>query len=127
MTYDERLAQRVRRGLPPSHDVVEKKMFGGLAFLLDGKMFVGVSATDLMVRVGPGAYDAALSRPHVRPMDFTGRPLTGYIFVSAAGSRTDAAVAEWIMQSIAFVRTLLKKPTKARSRRRPRPQRKRKR
>jgi hypothetical protein len=52
-------------------------MFGGLAFLLDGKMFIGVANRDLMVRVGADAYDAALARPHVRPMDFTGRPLTG--------------------------------------------------
>jgi TfoX/Sxy family transcriptional regulator of competence genes len=120
MTYDERLAERVRRGIPPRGDIVEKKMFGGLSFLLDGKMFVGVSDTDLMVRVGPEAYEAALARPHVRPMDFTGRPLTGYIFVGAAGSRSDAAVAEWVRLSMAFVGTLLKKKTKARRRRRSR-------
>jgi TfoX/Sxy family transcriptional regulator of competence genes len=106
MSYDEKLAERVRRCLPPGGDVVEKKMFGGLAFLLAGKMFVGVSDADLMVRVGPDAYEAALSRPHVRPMDFTGRPLTGYVFVGAAGSRTDASVAAWVTQSLAFVRTL---------------------
>ena len=106
MTYDDKLAERVRRVLPPSGDIVEKKMFGGLAFVLAGKMFVGIADTDLMVRVGPDAYEAALARPHVRPMDFTGRPLTGYIYVSTTGSRTDDAVARWVRQAMQFVRTL---------------------
>jgi TfoX/Sxy family transcriptional regulator of competence genes len=124
MVYDERLAERVRRGIRPSDSIREKKMFGGLAFLLDGKMFVGVSDRDLMVRVGPDAYEAALARPHVRPMDFTGRPLTGYVFVNAAGSRTAAAVAAWVEQAMGFVATLPVKPRKPATRRpRPRPRR----
>lgn len=118
MTYDEKLAERVRHVLPASTSIAEKKMFGGLAFLLDGKMFVGVTAKDLMVRVGPGAYEGALARPHVRPMDFTGRPLKGFIFVSAAGARTENAVAAWVRQSMQFVGTLpakTKKPGRQRS------------
>jgi TfoX/Sxy family transcriptional regulator of competence genes len=67
--------------------VTEKKMFGGIAFLLDGAMFCGVSGGDLMVRVGAEAHEAALARPHARPMDFTGRPMKGYVFV---GSRREA-------------------------------------
>ena len=61
-----------------------------------------------MVRVGPEAYETALARPHVRPMDFTGRPLTGYVYVSAAGSRTDDAVADWVAQAMRFVSTVPK-------------------
>ena len=106
MSYDEKLAERIRRVIPLTGDIVEKKMFGGLAFLLDGKMFVGIADKDLMVRVGPDAYEAALARPHVRPMDFTGRPLNGYVYVGAAGSRTDDAVAEWVQQAMRFVRTV---------------------
>jgi len=108
MTYDEKLAERIRRVIPSTGGIVEKKMFGGLAFLLDGKMFVGIAGKDLMVRVGPEAYEAALARRHVRPMDFTGRPLTGYIYVGAAGSRTDDGVADWVRQALGFVRTLSK-------------------
>ena len=119
MTYDEKLAERIRRVLPPTSAIAEKKMFGGLAFLLDGKMFVGVAGVDLMVRVGAEAYEAALAKQHVRPMDFTGRPLTGFVFVSAAGARTQAALSAWVHQSIRFVHTLPVKAAKAR-RRRPR-------
>src|SRR5262245_44549678 len=106
MTYDEKLAERIRRVLPPRAHIVEQKMFGGLAFLLDAKMFVGVTDKDLMVRVGPDAYAAAVTRPHVRPMDFTGRPLKGFIFVSAIGARTDNAVAAWVRQALKFVGAL---------------------
>src|SRR6266545_297044 len=115
MTYDEKLAERIRRVIPPTGDIVEKKMFGGVAFLLDGKMFVGIADEDLMVRVGPDAYEAALAHPHVRAMDFTGRPLTGYVYVSATGSRTDDAVADWVQQAMRFVRALPKKTTKKRT------------
>ena len=95
-------------------------MFGGVAFLVDGKMFVGVADNDLMVRVGAEAYAAALARAHVRPMDFTGRPLTGYVYVSADGTRTDVAVAGWVRQAMKFVGTL---PAKSKSRPNKRPPR----
>ena len=124
MTYDEKLAGQVRRALPPAANLEERKMFGGLAFLLDGKMFVGVDKKDLMVRVGAEAYEAALTRAHVRPMDFTGRPLTGYVYVGAAGLRTDASVAAWVRQALAFVDALPAKPKK-KPRRRPSPKRRR--
>jgi len=81
-------------------------MFGGLAFLLGGKTFCGIVKNDLMVRVGPGRYEEALAAPHARPMDFTGRPLTGYVFVAPAGTRKEAALREWVDQGIAFVSTL---------------------
>src|SRR5262245_24310570 len=71
MAYDETLADRIRRAIGPRPDVSEKKMFGGVAFLLDGKMFCGITKDDLMVRVGPDHHGAALAEAHVRPMDFT--------------------------------------------------------
>ena len=81
-------------------------MFGGVAFLLDGKMFCGVTNDELMLRVGPARYDAALARRHVRPMDFTGRPMRGYVFVTSAACRTAAAVAAWVDEGIAYAATI---------------------
>ena len=107
MAYDEKLADRIRGALGPrAAGVTEKKMFGGLAFLVDGKMFCGVAKDDLMVRVGPERYEEALTAAHVRPMDFTGRPLNGYVFVGPGGTRTEKAVKLWVDQSAAFVATL---------------------
>ncbi|MGE0867547.1 MAG: TfoX/Sxy family protein [Kofleriaceae bacterium] len=106
MAYDENLANRIRRAVGPRTDVTEKKMFGGVAFLLDGKMFCGITNDDLMVRVGPEGYEAALAAPHVRPMDFTGRPMNGYVFVGPAGSKTEKAIKKWVDRSIAFVATV---------------------
>src|SRR5262245_24949697 len=90
-------------------------MFGGLAFLLDGKMFVGIVEDELMVRVGRDRYEAALAEAQVRPMDFTGRPMVGYVFVGPAGSRAQAAVKKWVDEGAAFVATL---DAKARPKRR---------
>lgn len=106
MAYDEALADRIRRALGPRPDVTERKMFGGIAFLLDGKMFVGIAKDELMVRVGPDGHEAALAEAHVRPMDFTGRPMNGYVFVTAPGCRTAKAVARWVGRAAAFVATL---------------------
>jgi len=117
MPYDTKLAARVRNVLPPTDRIFERHMFGGVVFLLDGKMICGVTDDDLMVRVGPEAYEAALARRHARPMDFTGRPLTGFVFVGAAGSRTEAAVASWVRQACEFVAALPAR--KPRTRRRP--------
>jgi TfoX/Sxy family transcriptional regulator of competence genes len=119
MAYDETLAHRIRRTLGPRADISEKKMFGGLAFLLDGKMFCGIAKDDLMVRVGPELYEAALKVAHVRPMDFTGRPMNGYVFVGPDGTRTEKAIKKWVDQSVAFVTTIVgtakKKRKKARA------------
>lgn len=71
-------------------------MFGGLAFLVDGKMCCGVQDTDLMVRVPKADHDEVLRQPHVRPMDFTGRSLTGFVYVSAAGITSTAALRRWV-------------------------------
>jgi TfoX/Sxy family transcriptional regulator of competence genes len=106
MAYDEILADRIRRAVRPRADVTEKKMFGGLAFLLHGRMFCGILKRDLMVRVGPDGYKAALAEAHVRPMDFTGRPMNGYVFVGPGGSRTEKAIKKWVDRATAFVATL---------------------
>jgi TfoX/Sxy family transcriptional regulator of competence genes len=106
MAYDETLADRIRRAVGQRADVTEKRMFGGLAFLLDGRMFCGIVKDDLMVRVGPERYKAALAEAHVRPMDFTGRPMNGYVFVGPGGSRTEQAIKKWVDQGAAFVATL---------------------
>lgn len=82
MSYDEALALRIRALLADRSDVVERKMCGGLCFMVNGRMCCGLTKTDFMVRVGPEQYEEALSRPHARPMDFTGRPLTGMVHVT---------------------------------------------
>jgi len=99
MAYNEDLAERVRRAVARRKRVTEKRMFGGLAFLLKGRMFCGVLDDDLVVRVGPARYAAALSRPHARPMDFTGRPMTGFVYVGPHGVKTAAALARWLNEA----------------------------
>jgi hypothetical protein len=74
-------------------------MFGGLAFMLKGRMCCGVLNDDLVVRVGPEHYAAALTRPYARPMDFTGRPISGFVYVAAGGVKGDAALAKWLRQA----------------------------
>ena len=81
-------------------------MFGGLAFLVRGNMCCGLNGEELMVRVGPDAYEAALKRTHTREMDFTGRALNGYVYVSRDGVRTAAALRAWVEQSVTFARIL---------------------
>lgn len=103
MSYDETLAMRIRDLLADRTDVVEKRMFGGLCFMVNGQMCCGLTKTDFMVRVGREQYDDALSRPHARPMDFTGRPLVGMVYVAPEGLRTRAALASWIKRGLTFV------------------------
>lgn len=103
MAYDEDLAARVRGVLSDREDVLERKMFGGIAFMVSGSMCCGIVGDDLMVRVGPDRYDEAVSHPHVRPMDFTGRPLKGMIYVAAAGLRSQRELGRWVSEGVAFV------------------------
>jgi TfoX/Sxy family transcriptional regulator of competence genes len=97
MAYDESLAARVRLALRAVGRVSERKMFGGLAFLIGGKMCCGIVGSDLMVRVPKDEYAAALRRRHVRPMDFTGRPLAGFVYVSPDGLRTRSTLEAWVV------------------------------
>jgi len=107
MAYDEALAERVHAILHAERDDVgERKMFGGIAFMVGGHMCVGVIGTDLMARLGEDAADAALDEPHARPMDFTGRPMRNMVYVAPAGTATDAALRDWIARALAFVETL---------------------
>jgi TfoX/Sxy family transcriptional regulator of competence genes len=109
MAYDEGLAERVRQVLSGRKGLTERKMFGGIAFMLDGKMCCGVIEDDLVVRVGPERYEEALAEPHARPMDFTGRSLRGFVFVGPDGCRTGEALAGWVRQAADFVQSLLEK------------------
>jgi TfoX/Sxy family transcriptional regulator of competence genes len=95
MAYDEALAQRIR-DLLNGPDVEERKMFGGLTFLVGGRMCCGVQDTDLMVRVPKEGHAQALRQPHVRPMDFTGRSLKGFVYVSDTGTKSAAALRRWV-------------------------------
>jgi len=110
MAYDEGLAERIREIVQSRPGIAEKKMFGGLAFMANGHMFVGVQDSTLMARVGPAGYAGALAKPHVRTMDFTGRPLTGYVYVAAEGLESDEALADWVKACLAFVAALPPKP-----------------
>ncbi|MGD2101574.1 MAG: TfoX/Sxy family protein, partial [Acidimicrobiia bacterium] len=85
MAYDERLANEVRSRVGPHPGVTEREMFGGIAFMINGNMAVGVSGDDLMVRVGKDAHDEAVSRPGARPFDMGPRPMRGWIAVGGAG------------------------------------------
>jgi|SRR3990172_194928 len=106
MTYDEELAQRVRQVTLDVPGVTERKMFGGLAFMLRGNMFCGVVGLDLMVRVGPDRYQEALAARHARLMDFTGHPLKGMVYVGVEGCKTDEALRSWINQAASFAGSL---------------------
>ena len=106
MAFDPGLAERLREALLDAPDISEKKMFGGLAFMSRGYMFIGIAGDTLMARVGPGHYDEALARPHVRAMDFTGRPLRGYVYVDPPGIGTDAELLGWIRCCRRFVDSL---------------------
>ena len=106
MAYDEGLAQRVREMLAEHSGITEKKMFGGIAFLLRGNMCCGVVGDDLMVRVGPGAYEDSLRLPAARPMDFTGRPMKGFVFVGPDGYESDDDLDAWVTRGAGFALSL---------------------
>jgi len=105
VAYDEDLASRVRAVLPPAEAVTERQMFGGLAFMLGGHMFCGVVKDTLMVRLGPDGAGRALGQPHVRPMDFTRRPMKGMVFVEPSGLQGDAP-RRWGDAAACYVRSL---------------------
>jgi hypothetical protein len=110
MAYDEKLAVRVNKAFAGAKGIIEKKMFGGLCFMEHGAMCCGLVGDELMVRVGPDAYDAALSMPHARPMNFTGRPMRGFVYVGIAGCATQANVNAWVARGRSFVAELAARP-----------------
>lgn len=106
MAYSEALAARIRRRLARRRNVEEKKMFGGIGFLLNGNMCVGVWKGSLIVRVGPEQYEEALQEPFVGEFDITGRAMTGWVLVAAEGVEDDDQLQEWIGRAVKFVETL---------------------
>ena len=109
MAYNEELAQRVRIQLQDLKGICERKMFGGLCFLLRGNMICGIVKENLMLRVGPDQYEKALKRKHARVMDFTGRPLKGFVYVDSDGLKSSAHLRSWIILAENFVSTLPRK------------------
>jgi TfoX/Sxy family transcriptional regulator of competence genes len=107
MAYDEDLANRLRELLAAEDGITEKKMFGGLAFLLHGHMTVSASGQGgLLARIDPADTDAALKRPHVTRMVMGGRSMDGWIRVAPEGVRTKRQIEPWVKRSLAFVKTL---------------------
>ena len=106
MAYDEELANRVRESLGDRPDLGERKMFGGISFMVGGYMCCGVIGEDLVLRLGADGADAALDEPHTRPMDFTGRRLSGFVYVAPSGTATADDLERWIARGLAFVATL---------------------
>jgi hypothetical protein len=106
MAYDELLGVRLRAALGAWPGLEEKKMFGGVGFLVNGNMACGVHKNGLIVRVGPGKYDWALAQPHTHPFDMTGRPMSGWIVVEPPGCGTQSALKAWVDLGLAFALSL---------------------
>lgn len=113
MAFNEMLADRIRESLVDTPGVVEKKMFGGLAFMWKDKMFVGIIKDDLMVRVLLEREEEALEKPHARPMDFAKRPMKGFIYVSLDGIKSKKNLDMWIDLAKEYVLKSPPKVTKA--------------
>ena len=116
MAYDQKLAQRIRHAFGGRQDVAERKMFGGLAFLCRGRMCCGIVGADLMVRVAEDEFDRVVRGRHVRPMDFTGRPLRGFVYVSPPGFRTAAALRRWLSRGESVANQKAAEPAQSSSR-----------
>jgi len=106
MAYDENLATRMRAILEGTSGLTEKKMFGGIGFMIQGNMACGVIQKDLIVRVGSESYEEDLKEPHVRVFDMTGRPMTGWITVSPEGTREQADLQAWVLRGVDFAKSL---------------------
>lgn len=115
MPYDTHVGERLRaavRRAHPAEEIAEKHMFGGLALLLGGRMACGVQRDELVVRVPEARFAAALTRPHARPMDFTGRPLRGFVYVAPAGFEREEDLDAWVALGLAAARVGPKKTAK---------------
>jgi TfoX/Sxy family transcriptional regulator of competence genes len=109
MAFDETLAQRIRDALARKKNIEERKMFGGIGFLLHGNMLVGVWKNSLIVRVGPDGYDDALLEAHVKEFDITGKPMKGLVLIEPEGIDDDESLKAWIQQAVKFVGKLAEK------------------
>lgn len=106
MAYNPGLADDVRVRLGDRTDLAEREMFGGIAFMVGGNMAVGVSGDDLMVRVGKETYDEALTRPGVRELEMSGRPMRGWVLVSDRGYSTESELGNWIDRGVSYAASL---------------------
>ena len=106
MAYDEEVASRVRQAVAAHGGLSERKMFGGLCLMVNGNMFAGVMGDELMLRVGSQRFGELLAKPGARPMDFTGRPMNGYLYVAAAGFASDEDLSMWLEDALEFVESL---------------------
>lgn len=106
MAYDEGLAQRIREFVEERPGITEKRMFGALCFLASRNMSCGIVGDELMVRVGPDAYEECLALPHAREMDFTGRAMRGMVYVSTQGFEEDEDLEAWLVRGLAFAESL---------------------
>lgn len=111
MAYDEQLAERIRRYFQTRRGVEEKRMFGGLCFMLNGHMCCGIHKRRLMIRVTPDRYEVLLKKTHASVMDITGKPMRGFLFVSPAGCRTTSSLAIWLDEAVECAKS---KPPKKR-------------
>jgi TfoX/Sxy family transcriptional regulator of competence genes len=109
MAFSEALAERIRQALARRKDIEEKKMFGGVGFLLNGNLLVGVWKDSLIVRLGPEQGDEALMEPHVKEFDITGRAMKGWVLVEPEGVEDDEQLGGWIQRAVTFVGKLPKK------------------
>jgi TfoX/Sxy family transcriptional regulator of competence genes len=123
VAYDEDLVARVRERLGSVDGVVELQMFGGWGVTVHGNMAVGVMDRDLIVRVGPDGFDEALARPGVRPFDFTGRSMTGWVFVAPEAVANGRSLNVWVARGVNYASSLPAKSTGTRSRPSTRPKR----
>lgn len=110
MAFNEKLSDRIREALSDFPNVEEKYMFGGVCYMLNGKMCIGVVKDEMMCRIGPEAYEGALEKPGCREMVFTGKPMKGYVFVSAEGMKSKKQFDYWISLSVAFNSTARSSP-----------------
>ena len=106
MAYDINLAARIKTCIDPPASVTEKKMFGGIGYLVNGNMACGVHGNRLIVRTGPQRFAEDLTRPHTRPFDLTGKPMAGWLMVELEGIKTDEELKYWIERGLEFARTL---------------------
>ncbi len=106
MAYDVKLAQRVRLILDENPGWVEKKMFGGIGYLVNGNMACGINAEQLIVRMSEADYDDALTQPNVHPFDMTGRPMKGWVYIDSAGIAEDKELRAWIERGLRFAESL---------------------
>jgi len=116
MAYNEKLNDRVRETLADLPDVIEKYMFGGVCYMVNGKMCIGVMGDELMCRVGENNRPEALGKPGCRQMDFTGRPMKGYVLVSQEGMRTASEFRYWVDLCLDFNPEAKASPSKKRTR-----------